>query len=507
MTAAPGPQARHGSVGAGADSGPAPQIPRAVADLLATLRGGGHSAYVVGGCLRDVLLGREPADWDLTTDAPPSRIQSLFPRSVYENRFGTVVVRKAHDQYEITAFRRDVEYTDHRHPDSVEFGDSIEEDLARRDFTVNAMAWGGRPDDVPLFVDPHGGRTDLGRRLLRAVGDPDRRFREDALRMVRAVRLAATLGFEIEDETAASIGRNAGLARHLSGERVETELVKLLAAPRPSVGLRLMADTGLLAVIAPDLARQIGIPQNKIDGEGLWDHTLRTVDAAPNRSLVRMAALLHDIGKPDTLAEGHFHGHEIVGASMAREFLSGLHAPRTLQERVAHLVRNHMFSYQPNWSDAAVRRFIRKVGPGSIDDLLALRAADNEGSGLSADAGLLPELELRVRGELAANVVLGRSQLAIDGHDLRTELGISPGRTLGRILDELTERVIAEPALNDRAILLELARALVDGPLGAESPSAAESGSVAGEPHAADRTTDGRAGNESEFSMHLNEAG
>ncbi len=453
------------------ESAPAPQVPAAVAELLVTLRGGGHSAYVVGGCLRDVLLGRDPADWDLTTDAPPDRIQSLFPRSLYENRFGTVVVRHARGQYEITAFRRDVEYSDHRHPDSVEFGDSIEEDLARRDFTVNAMAWGGRPAEESLFVDPHGGRADLARRALRAVGDPDRRFGEDALRMVRAVRLAATLGFEIEAETLASIGRNAELARHLSGERIAAELFKLLAAPRPSVGLRLMTQTGLLAVIAPDLARQPRIPQNKVSGEDLWDHTLRTVDAAPNRTLVRLAALLHDIGKPDTLADGHFHGHEIVGAAMAREFLAGLHAPKALQERVAHLVRNHMFSYQPNWSDAAVRRFIRKVGPGSIDDLLALRAADNEGSGLTAEAGLLPELERRIRDELAAHVVLGRQQLAIDGHDLHSELGIPPGRALGRILDELTERVIAEPALNDRAILLELAHAIGDGSTGGEQAS------------------------------------
>jgi tRNA nucleotidyltransferase (CCA-adding enzyme) len=413
----------------------------------------------VGGCLRDALLGREPADWDLTTDAPPDRIQSLFPHSLYENRFGTVVVRQAHAQYEITAFRRDVSYTDHRHPDRVEFGDSIEEDLARRDFTVNAMAWGGKPGEEPRFVDPHGGREDLDRRLLRAVGDPDRRFHEDALRMVRAVRLSATLEFEVETETVAAIGRNAELARHLSGERIAAELVKLLAAPRPSVGLRLMERTGLLAVIVPALARQRGLPQNKIVGEDLWDHTLRTVDAAPNRTVVRLAALLHDIGKPDTLTEGHFHNHETVGAEMTGAFLTGLHAPRVLQERVAHLVRSHMFAYQANWTDAAVRRFIRKVGPGSIDDLLALRAADNEGSGLSAEAGLLPELSRRVQNELAAHAVLGRNQLAVDGNDLRSELAIEPGRGMGRILDALTERVIAEPALNDRAILIELARA------------------------------------------------
>jgi putative nucleotidyltransferase with HDIG domain len=439
--------------------------------LLATLRGGGHSAYVVGGCLRDAVLGREPADWDLTTDAQPDRIQRLFPGSLYENRFGTVVVRRGDSQYEITAFRRDVSYTDHRHPDSVEFGSSIEEDLARRDFTVNAMAWGGKPAEEASFVDPHGGAADLDRRLIRAVGDPDRRFHEDALRMVRAVRLAATLGFEVEAGTLEAVGRNAALARHLSGERKATELTKLLAAARPSVGLRLMAESGLLAVIAPDLARQIGIPQNKLDGEDLWDHTLRTVDAAPNRSLVRMAALLHDIGKPDTMADGHFHGHETVGAEMARRFLADLHSPRVQQERVAHLVGNHMFSYQPNWSDAAVRRFIRKIGPGSVDDLLALRAADNQGSGLAPEAGLLPELADRVRRELVANAVLGREQLAIDGDDLKSELGIPPGRALGRVLDILTERVIAEPALNDRAILLELARGeIASGPAGAESP-------------------------------------
>jgi tRNA nucleotidyltransferase (CCA-adding enzyme) len=451
---------------------PLPKIPAPVGDLLETLRHGGHAAYVVGGCLRDALLSREPADWDLTTDAPPDRIGALFPRSIYENRFGTVVVRRGGAQYEITAFRRDVSYSDHRHPDAVQFGKSIEEDLARRDFTVNAIAWGGRPAEEPAFVDPHGGRDDIARRLLRAVGDPDRRFGEDALRMVRAVRLAATLEFEVDPATVEAIGRNAGLAAHLSGERVCSELLKLLAAPRPSIGLRLMERTGLLAVVAPDLARQRGIEQNKKDGEDLWDHTLRTVDAAPDRSLVRLAALLHDVGKPDCLADGHFHGHETVGAVKARDFLTRLHAPRALQERVAHLVAHHMFSYQPSWTDAAIRRFIRKIGPGSVNDLLALRAADNEGSGLPSDAGHLAELASRIDVQLAAHAVLGRGQLAVDGNDLMTELDLPQGRLLGRLLNDLTERVIAEPALNDRAILIEMARqSISDGRLLDNPPS------------------------------------
>jgi tRNA nucleotidyltransferase (CCA-adding enzyme) len=438
-----------------------PVIPGPVLGLLETLWAGGHAAYAVGGCLRDALLGREPSDWDLTTNAVPERIVDLFPRSLYENRFGTVVVRHAGSQYEITAFRRDTTYSDFRHPDSVEFGDSIEDDLARRDFTVNAMAWGARPGEAPAFVDPHGGREDLARRLLRAVGDPDRRFGEDALRMVRAVRLAATLEFEVEAGTLASIGRNAQLAGHLSGERILAELVKLLGAPRPSVGLRLMADTNLLAVIAPDLARQAGLVQNKIEGEDLWDHTLRTVDASPNRTLVRLAALMHDLGKPDTNADGHFHNHESVGAVMARRYLDQLHAPRILQERVAHLVLHHMFAYQPNWTDAAIRRFIRKVGPASVFDLLDLRAADNEGSGQAADTGHLAELAARAQAEMAGPLVLDRNDLAVDGNDLMAELGIHAGRLLGDVLDDLTERVVAEPALNDREILLDLSRRLI----------------------------------------------
>ncbi|HEX7492327.1 MAG TPA: HD domain-containing protein [Candidatus Limnocylindrales bacterium] len=437
---------------------PQPVIPAPVAEIMATLWRGGQSAYVVGGCLRDLLLGREPADWDLTTNARPERVQALFSRSIYENSFGTVVVHHDGAPYEITAFRRDSTYSDFRHPDAVEFGHSIEEDLARRDFTVNAMAWGARAGEQPQFIDPFGGGEDLALRLLRAVGDPNVRFREDALRMVRAVRLAATLEFEVEAETLAAISGNADLASHLSGERICAELLKLLAAPRPSLGLRLMADSGLLAVVAPDLARQRGIGQNKIEGEDLWDHTLRTVDAAENREPLRLAALLHDIGKPDTLVDGHFHNHEIVGATLARSYLDGLHAPRILQEQAAHLIRHHMFAYDSHWTDAAVRRFIRKVGPGCIEDLLALRAADNQGSGQPADTGRLAELAIRVQAELATNPVLGRENLAIDGDDLITELNLPAGRLLGRVLEDLTERVINEPALNDRAILLEMAR-------------------------------------------------
>ncbi len=457
-------------------------IPPAVHDLLGTLWANGHAAYVVGGSLRDVLLGRDPHDWDLASDARPERLVELFPGAVYENRFGTVAVRRDDDVFQVTTFRTDHEYADFRRPHRIEFGDTIEVDLARRDFTVNAMAWGAPAGGAgaataaaagagagaaagaaPSFVDPYGGVADIEARTLRAVGDPHARFEEDALRMVRAVRLAATLGFGVEAGTLAGIQARSGLVAHLSGERIAAELEKLLAAPVPSVGLRLMSDTGLLRPISPDLAAQRGIPQNKVPGEDLWDHTLRAVDAAPaGRPVVRLAALLHDIGKPSTFADGHFLGHDAVGAELAGALLDRLHVPRAVRVRVVDLVRNHMFSYESSWSDAAVRRFIgkmRALGDGALDELLALREADNVGSGLPADAGRLDELRARIGAQLAAEVVLDRRGLAVDGGDLIAELGLGQGPLLGRILDELVERVIADPSLNERPTLLLIAQA------------------------------------------------
>jgi putative nucleotidyltransferase with HDIG domain len=426
---------------------------------MAALWGAGHAAYVVGGSLRDVLLGRDPFDWDLATDARPEQIVTVFADAVYENAFGTVVVRHAGQLYEVTTFRTDHDYTDFRRPHRVEFGDVVEVDLARRDFTANAVAWGARAGGQPTLVDPHGGRDDIATRTLRAVGDPKARFEEDALRMVRAVRLAATLGFTIEPATLAGIEANADLVRYLSGERIQTELSKLLASERPSVGLRLLADTGLLERISPELERQRGVPQNKVPGEDLWDHTLGSVDAVSReRPVVRLAALLHDIGKPATFSDGHFLHHEIVGAELAATLLDELRFPRAVRERVVHLVRHHMFRYEPNWSDAAVRRFIGKIGTDTLDDLFALREADNLGSGLTADAGGLDVLRSRVATELEGELVIDRSKLQIDGSDLIEELGLRQGPQLGRILDELLEKVIVDPALNNRATLLMLAR-------------------------------------------------
>ncbi|HET9345195.1 MAG TPA: HD domain-containing protein [Candidatus Limnocylindrales bacterium] len=435
-------------------------VPAVVLDLLETLWAAGHAAYVVGGSLRDTVLGRPAKDWDLATDALPEETLAVFPDAAYENRFGTVAVRRERADYEITTFRRDHDYADFRRPHRVEFGASLEADLARRDFTVNAMAWGARPGDAPALHDPFGGAADTAARRLRAVGDPRKRFEEDALRMLRAVRLSATLGFQIEPGTLAAIRDSAPLAANLSGERIAMELGLILAADRPSAGLRLLGETGLLAAVLPELAAQPGVPQNKIPGQDLWDHTLATVDAARHHPVVRLAALLHDIGKPSTQADGHFYGHETVGAEQARGLLDRLHEPRIVTERVTHLVRHHMFRYEPSWTDAAVRRFIGKVGRESIDELFALREADNVGSGVDRDAGGLAELRARVRAELEAGPVLDRSALAVDGDDLIAELGMQPGPELGRVLEELLQRVIEEPELNEAPTLLLLARDL-----------------------------------------------
>ncbi len=453
-------------------------VPVGVRSLMDRLWSHGHAAYVVGGSIRDTLIGRPASDWDLATDARPDRLLSILPGAVYENQFGTVAVREGTDGgasvvHEITTFRTDHEYADFRRPHRVEFGDDIRLDLARRDFTVNAMAWGAdapppggrtleRPGPAAQLIDPFGGVDDGAARTVRAVGEPALRFGEDALRMVRAVRLATTLAFTIEPATLAAIRAQAGLARHLSGERVAAELEKLLAAERPSSGLALLAETELLAVLLPELAEQAGVPQNKLPGDDLWAHTLRTVDAAPAaRPVVRLAALLHDVGKPATIDDGPFRGHEVVGAELARAIMDRLRQPKVVTERVVHLVRQHMFTYEETWSDAAVRRFIQRVGIAALPDLLALREADNVGSGSDPETRGLAALRSRVRAELDASNALDRGGLAVHGDDLMAALGIPAGPTLGRILDELLERVIADPGLNDRPTLLLLAESML----------------------------------------------
>jgi tRNA nucleotidyltransferase (CCA-adding enzyme) len=445
---------------------PAPRLPADVGRLLERLWHSGHAAYVVGGGLRDELLGRSATDWDVATDARPERLIELFPRGRYENRFGTVTI----DGIEATTFRRDHQYGDRRRPDAVTFTDDVLSDLARRDFTVNAIAWGRsghETDDMlaPEWVDPSGGLTDLRDRVLRAVGEPARRFDEDALRLLRAARLAAQLDFEIEPATLAAMRTSAQLVAHVSAERVGAELRKMLGAEPPSRGFVILQETGLLAPVLPELVAQVGVPQDKIPGLDLWQHSLRTLDAAasvdPANERLRLAALLHDIGKPATYAEGRFIGHDVEGARLADALLSRLAWPRREIEPVVTLVAGHMFSYEQRWTDAAVRRFVRRSGRDLVADQLRLRRADNIGSGLAAGAGHLDELQDRIEAVLEEQPALTVAELAVDGSDLMSELGLEPGPLIGKLLARLLEVVIDRPQRNTRAELLATARQML----------------------------------------------
>ena len=443
--------------------GDLPDAPRRV---LGTLLDAGHEAVLVGGCLRDLLLGDRPDDWDVATSARPEQVTERFPGSIWENRFGTVLVPGS-DPVEITTYRSESEYSDRRRPDEVTFHGSLVGDLARRDFTINAIAW--VPDqvgaDTGRLVDPFGGLDDLRAGRIRAVGTPSDRFAEDALRVLRGVRFGLRFGFETEAATERALRAAAPSTAGLSAERVRDELLRLLADPRivPSAALRRWEEIGLLAIILPEVARLRGVPQDKPRGGDALDHSLWTVDALPARDpVLRLAGLLHDTGKADTQGGGHFIGHEASGADHAEAVMRRLRFGSREVARVRHLVRHHMFGYDASWTDAAVRRLLRRVGTAALDDLFALREADNEASGaMEPLRGGLGELRSRIAAQQAAPIA--QRHLAVSGHDLRSELGLEPGPRIGELLDGLLEAVIDDPSLNERGRLLRLARQQLEG--------------------------------------------
>jgi poly(A) polymerase/tRNA nucleotidyltransferase (CCA-adding enzyme) len=439
-------------------------LPAEVRSVLAALAAAGHEAALVGGSVRDLVSGMEPMDWDVATSAPPEKVAALFPGSTWENRFGTVTVGGV----QVTTYRSEGPYQDRRRPSSVRWGRSLREDLARRDFTVNAIAWQATRLDAGegQLHDPHDGIGDLGRRVLRAVGDPRQRLQEDALRMVRAARFAARLGLGIEPATADAIRSLAATSASLSGERVRDELLRMLEADDPqrppSGAMLLMEELGLLAVLLPELAALRGVPQAKaLPGDAL-DHSLRTADALPaDRPLLRLAGLLHDLGKATTLSDGHFIGHEVEGAQLAEEVMLRLRLAKADIARIVRLVRQHMFAYTPDWTDAAVRRFVRRAGTDLLDDLFALRAADNAASGVTQPhAAGLAELQQRIVS-VRSTSALSQAELAINGRDLTDELAIAPGPQVGELLARLLEAVLDEPSLNRRERLLDLSRTWV----------------------------------------------
>ena len=446
-------------------------IPAEVRAVSDALEEAGFESYLVGGCVRDLLLGKDPKDWDFTTNASPEGIQKVFPDSFYENNFGTVGVKTESEDdrlkvIEVTPYRKEGEYSDARRPDSVEFGVSLEEDLKRRDFTVNALAFRLKTEE---FVDHHGGQEDMKKRLIRAVGEAKTRFEEDALRMMRAVRLSAELGFAIESETAAAIHETADNLEKISKERVRDELVRIFETTEPMSALLIAHRLRLLKHIAPDLERGIGVEQNQAHSYDVFEHNLRTMQHAADKewdTVLRLAGLFHDISKPETRRwsdekkDWTFHGHEVVGAKVAKKALENLRFPKETIEKAAKLVRWHMFFSDPDLVTlSAVRRIIANVGRENIQDLLNLRICDRIGTGRPKEQPFrLRKYMAMVDQALRDPITVG--MLAINGNDLVKEVGEKAGPRVGWILHALLEEVLEDPEKNTRDYLLEKARIL-----------------------------------------------
>jgi tRNA nucleotidyltransferase (CCA-adding enzyme) len=450
------------------------KIPEDVIGLCARLREQGKRGWIVGGCVRDLLRGKEPHDWDVATDARPEEVRKIF-RKVVDTGIAhgtvTVVIRGQH--YEVTTLRGEGAYTDGRRPDSVHFVDDIVADLARRDFTINAIAID--PVDGHV-IDPFEGQRDLAQKTIRAVGDPRERFGEDGLRVLRAARFAATLGCEVEPGTLAAMAdpRSLDVYRKVSLERVRDEWWKAMAATQPSRAFQLMLDTGMLGVTCPELVESVGCEQNKHHAFDVWGHAMACLDAAAPRPLLRVAALLHDVGKPRSRKMGEktqdwtFYNHEKIGADMADPILQRLKVSNEDRARVVRLVRHHLVCYSEEWTDATVRRWIRRVGADLTGDLYDLTRADALGKGrdVTGEIASIAELEKRATAEVEAGAALTTRDLAINGNDLMKELGVAPGRIIGQTLEKLLEVVTDDPAVNTREALLEAARAHVAGAAG-----------------------------------------
>jgi tRNA nucleotidyltransferase (CCA-adding enzyme) len=445
-------------------------VPAWVVTLCRVLRDGGHQAWLVGGAVRDQLRGRPAVDFDVATSARPDEVTMLFGKKRViptGEKHGTVTVL-SHDEsgervaVEVTTFRGEGAYSDGRRPDSVEFVGELERDLERRDFTMNAIAYDPIADTL---ADPFGGQRDLAAGLIRAVGDPLARFREDGLRAMRAVRFASQLGFCLDPPTEAAICETLDVFARVSAERVRDELVKILLSPKPSTALDLMQKTGLLGVAIVELTEGVGVHQNRFHTHDVWQHTLAAVDGTPLVDgpgrpawVPRMAALFHDVAKPRTAAprpdspsENTFYKHDIVGADLTEEICRRLKLSNDERERVVHLVRNHMFWYEEHWTDGTVRRFLSRIGPDAVPDLFALREGDVRGRGRGED----PEQELgslrgRIDGVLRESAALKIGDLAIRGADVMRILGCPPGPIIGEVLRKLLERVLDDSALNTR---------------------------------------------------------
>lgn len=446
-----------------------------ILSIYKKLRKVGFQAFFVGGCVRDFLMEHPIKDWDLTTDATPEEIQKVFPHSFYDNRFGTVGIplKKSpkqedvfgKDYLEITTFRRESGYKNLRHPENIEWGESLEEDLSRRDFTINAIAaeliiQSGKLETK--FIDPHGGQKDLEKKIIRTVGNAEARFNEDALRLLRGIRFATQLSFEIEENTWNAISKNSSNIASISLERIRDELLKILACDHPYEGIVLLDKSGMLKEIIPELLLGKGVSQARPGRHHTTDvftHNFMSLKHCPSRDpIVRLATLLHDVGKPHVASydgEGHviFYNHEVKGAWLANEISDRLRLSRKQREKVVTLIRWHMFTVDEHITDSAVRRFIRRVGLENVADMMDLRIGDRLGGGTQvAESWRLKKFKERVAQEL--NPPFSINDLEIDGNDVMKELNIKPGPKVGQILQKLFEEVDEDLSKNDREYLI-----------------------------------------------------
>ncbi|OGZ04307.1 MAG: hypothetical protein A2604_00875 [Candidatus Liptonbacteria bacterium RIFOXYD1_FULL_36_11] len=461
------------------------KIPEEIITITKKLEKSGFEAFLVGGCVRDLILNREPKDWDITTNARPEETQKIFSsppsetptkggatfETFYENQFGTVGIKTSSENpklkiVEITTYRIEGKYTDQRHPDEIKFAKTIEEDLSRRDFTINAIAMSGASLKSSL-VDPFGGENDLKNKIIRAVGDAKKRFQEDALRLLRAVRLSVELNFAIEKETLSALKENSLLLKTVSKERIRDEFIKIINTPEAALGIRLLEKTDLLRFIIPELLEGVGNSQNKHHIYDVFEHNVLSLDyaAKKNYSLeIRLASLLHDVGKPRTKnGEGEnatFYAHEIVGAKMTRLILQSLCFPVDLIEKITHLVRYHLFYYNVGEvSEAGVRRFLARVGIENIDNLLKVREADRIGSGVpKAFPYKLRHLLYMI--DKVRHDPISPKALKINGTDLMDLLKIPPSPRIGMILNALLEEVMDDPSQNTEKHLEKRAKEL-----------------------------------------------
>ncbi len=447
-------------------------FPKNVLDIFSKLKEAGFKVYIVGGPVRDMFLGKATKDWDLATSATPDQIQKLFPESVYENQFGTVGVKTATlkgeprqdgresenlktEIVEVTTFRSEGKYTDKRHPDEVKFAKTVEEDLKRRDFTMNAMAL---DVDSKEIVDPYDGRSDIEKKVVKAVGNAKERFEEDALRMMRAVRFYAELGFTIEEKTEEAIKESAKLLGFIAKERIRDEFVKIIMSDGNGAmnGVLKLEELGLLEYIIPELREGIGVGQNKHHIYTVWEHNLRALGYSASHGYsfdVRLASLLHDVGKPKVKQgngiDSTFYAHEMVGAKMTTKILDRLHFSKQTIEKISHLVRSHLFYYNVGEvTEAGVRRFINRVGIENVDDLLKVREADRIGSGVpKAVPYKTRHLQFMLEKVMADPV--SPKMIKVKGDDVIRILGIEPGPKVGAILSVLLEEILDNPKENE----------------------------------------------------------